>query len=329
MSVMKFSAKPAAAASSANADYITRLSATHSISFHNLEELECGNLQENRYSAIAYAEERQDQEKDMPGVRNHYRLILSFDRDVPTGDARELAHRYLTQEFPKTRAIVAIHQHDKPKDDREKIRDYSHTHAHVWIDARQVDGLKIQIKTGKFKTLDERWQQMYDQQYSTAYEKEFGESKWQTAEWRRQYAHAKENGLTLPDKPERIADRFHTKDYREKDLRDAGVNFYDQERSDAGQRTTTSEVEQIDDIARTIDDSQQAVERSQRSINDGKSAIERAVALVESAVDSYKIAVYEINFGRSREFEKLRDEASRLVERSQSIEISYDLDLQQ
>jgi hypothetical protein len=44
-----------------------------------------------------------------------------------------MAEEWLQREFPRGRAFTVVH------------RDTEQTHIHIWIDARQVDGKKIQL----------------------------------------------------------------------------------------------------------------------------------------------------------------------------------------
>jgi hypothetical protein len=207
MSILKFSGKANPAASSANIKYITRVRACADLSFRNLPELE------TRADAIAYAERRAEEEAERParggGIpRNHHRMVLSFDRTETTESAREQAHEFMRENFPNARAVIAIHQ-DK-------------THAHVWIDARGIDDRKIRIDKATYKTLDERWAGQYDRHYGTDYEREYKEKKTETRAWKRDRV----AGIDRP-KPTRARDGMTADKYREKDLRDSGVNSHE------------------------------------------------------------------------------------------------------
>jgi hypothetical protein len=238
MSILKFSGKANPAASSANIKYISRERACDDLSFHNLPDLE------TRADAIAYAERRAEEESERPargnGIqRNHHRMILSFDRTETTDAARKQAHEFMRENFPNARAAIAIHQ-DKP----------GQTHAHIWIDARSTDERKIRIDKATYKTLDERWAQQYDRHYGTDYEREYKEKKAETREWKRDRV----AGVDRP-KPARARDGMTADRYKEKDIRDAGVNSHElnEKRIDrnkliiaAGQRCITDTHKQID-----------------------------------------------------------------------------------
>jgi hypothetical protein len=293
MSVLKFTSKPNAAASAKNVQYISRDKACDLLSFHNLPELETADRQGNKTNAIAYAEERMEQEVDKRGDRNHYRIIITFDRDVPSGEADRAVHEYLKENFPNQAAIVAIHQEkQKPEADKEKIRDSKHTHAHVWMDCRNLEtGRKLNIEKEKFRTLDERWMERYDRQYGTDYNKEFTEKKRETAEWKREYAFAKKHNQPLPPKPERVADNYRSKQYRQKDLRDRGVKPHEERTADRDQRFITVGRAGIDQTDNTIEiskqefeHSKQGFERSKRTLRERANSSERAERTAEHAV---------------------------------------------
>jgi hypothetical protein len=301
MSVVKFNTQAPAGASTKNVEYNTRASKSDSISFHNLPHLEMGDKQENRYAAMAYAEDREEEEKGKRGDRNHYRLILAFDRDVPTEEAKELAHQYLEKEFPKARAVVAVHQHQKPESERRNVRDYKHSHIHVWIDAREIGirGKKIHMKNDRLPQLYKSWQSMYDREYGTNYAQEFGAKRDETARGKEERADAKANGLPVPEKPERASDKFGSKQFREKDLRDVGV-INDQERVDFGERPITIGHSETDrtasaaaGVSGAIDAGKQAVDRGALAVESTISAVGNEVAGLGRAVETERVAGLE------------------------------------
>jgi hypothetical protein len=172
-------------------------------------------------------------------------MILSFDRAETTEQAREQAHEFLRGNFPNARAIVSIHQ------DKKEM-----THAHIWIDARGIDKRKIRIDKATYKSLDERWARQYDRQYGTDYEREYQAKKQETREWKRDRV----AGIDRK-KPARARDGMTTNNFREKDLRDSGVNSHElNERAidrhkfivAAGQRCITDTYKQIDSGERAV-----------------------------------------------------------------------------
>jgi hypothetical protein len=288
MSILKFSGTANPAASSANVKYITRERACDDLSFHNLPELE------NRADAITYAERRAEEESEKParggGVqRNHHRMVLSFDRAETTDAAREQAHEFMRENFPNARAIVSVHQDKKTQ-----------THVHVWVDARGIDDRKIRLDKATYKSLDERWARQYDRHYGTDYEREYQQKKTETRAWKRDRV----SGIDRP-KPARARDGMTSDKYREKDIRDLGVERNDDEkRFDRDQRFTTGG-------QRTINDNERAIDNAGREIDNGIKTNERA----EFGAGNLQRAADET----IRETEKLYSEFERLGERERGI----------
>jgi hypothetical protein len=209
VSIAKFSAKPNPKASGRNVDYICRQNGCASISFHNLDKLDAKNELEKRSNAIAYAETREIQEQYERGNRNHYRLILSWDRTEETEFARDKTHEFLQKKFANCLAIIAIHQ------------DTEHTHAHIWIDARNLNGKKLQINHREYRSIDEHWAQNYDKNYGTEYAKKYELKKLETTKWKEKRASTEKfiGKQPLPtDKPGRANDNLTADFYREKEL---------------------------------------------------------------------------------------------------------------
>lgn len=111
---------------------------------------------ELRQTLIAHADVREESEiarhKSRGEPRTHYRVTVSFERDMPTERALGMAKEWLEREFPKARGFAAVH------------RDTDQTHVHVWIDARQVDGKKIQLARQQHRNLDLSWNQIYSRE---------------------------------------------------------------------------------------------------------------------------------------------------------------------
>jgi hypothetical protein len=294
MSILKFSGTANPAASTANVKYITRERACDDLSFYNLPELE------TRADAIAYAERRAEEESERPGrgggvQRNHHRMVLSFDRTETTDAAREQAHEFMRENFPNARAVVSIHQ-DKP----------GQTHAHIWIDARGTDDRKLRLDKATYKSLDERWARQYDRTYGTDYEREYQQKKAETREWKRDRV----AGINRP-KPTRARDGMTSDRWREKDIRDLGVernepnkrtDNRDQRFVAAGQRDAAVSVERNRTADRAIDSSVETIERTEQGI----SSLERAADETVRAT------------------EKLHSEFERLGERERDIDRDRD-----
>jgi MobA/VirD2-like, nuclease domain len=130
------------------------------------------------------------------GGRTHYRIILSFDVPATNQQMRDLTNNFLEQAFPKAIAFGAIH------------RDTDHPHVHLYLNSRQTDGRRIQLKNNEFKTIDEKWSKIYT---NFAGDKsahvEYLRKKEETKQWKITAAEAFRKGKPIPPKPERDNDR--------------------------------------------------------------------------------------------------------------------------
>lgn len=264
MSILKF-AKGRTGASGKNVDYIMRDSACEGVSFHNLNELKTDNPEETKLNARshAYASEDIERAKDEKAI-THYRMILSWSGKEDTEKAQELTHKFLQKEFPNARAIVSIHQ------------DTDKTHAHVWLDSRQTNEKKIQIKPSQWRQLDEKYAKYYDREYGTNYAPEYKAKKEQTRQYNREAAKLKRQGKQEKptNKPPRAKDKLNTSFYRDKEAKDLGVKINDQARAGANHRPFE------------IRDSQ--VERTEREIKQRESTVKREVTQLAQGVDEYR-----------------------------------------
>ncbi|WP_395141993.1 relaxase/mobilization nuclease domain-containing protein, partial [Armatimonas sp.] len=107
-----------------------------------------------RASLIAWAQTREAMEhltprREVQRGRTHYRATLGFERDIATGDALRLVGEWLDGALPKAAAVAAVH------------RDTARLHVHLWLDARQVDGRKIDLSARAWRQLDETWNRIY------------------------------------------------------------------------------------------------------------------------------------------------------------------------
>lgn len=162
-------------ASGANAEYITRQKDAEKIVLKNLAHLEAKTLGEVRTNAIAHAYASEDIERAISSkARTHYRMILSWERDETSDKIVAMAQKYLDTVLPKAKAIIAAH------------RDTDNPHAHIWVDARQTDGRKIQLNWKKFATLDEKFAELYDAEYGTNYAVEFKAKKEETRQYKKE-----------------------------------------------------------------------------------------------------------------------------------------------
>ncbi len=250
MSVLKFKAGRRGTGGK-NAGYITRESACDSISFHNLNELEAESHHERRVNALSYAHNREDEEMHRSARgRTHYRVILSWDREEETDKAKEMTHEFLDKNFDKSRAVVAVHQ------------DTEHTHAHIWIDARNTDERKLHSPKNHINEICRSWQSQYDREYQTDYAKQFAEKREET----RQYKEAMHNGeeAVKPERPRMTSEQF-----REKDLKDAGVKSYgiDKEGFGGNQRSFEIRDSNSKEAEQTIDRSRRQIEQGERAVS--------------------------------------------------------------
>lgn len=288
MSVLKFTAGRKGG-SGAHAGYITRNSACDSISFHNLEELETGDQSHNKVNAISYAYNREEEEQEInPNGRSHYKMVLSFDRKEETDKAKEMTHEFLDKNFENSRAIVSIHQ-DTPQ-----------THAHIWIDARNMDDRKLHSPRNHINELSRSWQHQYDREYNTKYEKEFAEKREEMRQWRED----KHKGIDRP-KPERAT--MTTEKWREKDERDKGViKTYgiDESRTGGDQRSFKVRESKSESADRAVSGSQRNIAKSEQLSNRATEQSNRT----ESAT------------------RELRDEFEQMAQKSRKIEDRGDND---
>jgi hypothetical protein len=130
------------------------------------------------------------------GGRTHYRIILSFDVPATNQQIRNLTNSFLDEAFPKAIAFATIH------------RDTDHPHVHLYLNSRQYDGRRIQLKNNEFKTIDEKWATIYA---AFAGDKsvylEYLRKKEETKQWKIAAAEAYRKGEPIPPKPERDNDR--------------------------------------------------------------------------------------------------------------------------
>ncbi len=130
------------------------------------------------------------------GGRTHYRIILSFDIPATNRQIRDLTNNFLEQAFPKAIAFGAIH------------RDTDHPHVHLYLNSRQTDGRRIQLKNNEFKTIDEKWSRIYtDFAGDKSAHVEYLRKKEETKQWKIAAAEAYRKGEPIPPKPERDNDR--------------------------------------------------------------------------------------------------------------------------
>jgi hypothetical protein len=284
---MKF--KGHTGASGKNVDYIMRDSACEDLSFHNLDELQGEDEHESKINARSYAYNREDEEKG----RTHYRVTLAWEGKEGTAKAREMSQEYLKANFKDSRAIVAIHQ------------DTNHTHAHVWIDARQTNDKKIHTSKSDQEKLYGNWQKQYDREYGTDRAKEFAQKREET----REYKKAKAQGLDA-EKPTDRAPKLTSADYREKDTRDAGVKSNGIDKEGAGRNQRPFEVRDSN-----TKETEQTINRSRQQLEQGEHAVSRVEQEAGRAIrETQELRRSVEKYSRTVSSEKVKDQ-NRGVER--------------
>jgi hypothetical protein len=165
MAILKYNASPRAAASMKNVNYILRDDACIKFETINLPEIE------TKIDARSYAATREIEEELMPKrgtgtPRNHHRMMITMPDEADPEEAMKLAKNFVEKEFPGTRSIIAIHESEN----------VTGLHSHIWIDARKLDGKKLDLGT-KYTKLDKLYSQKYDEIYGTKYTHEFAEAR--------------------------------------------------------------------------------------------------------------------------------------------------------
>ncbi len=262
--VCKFNAKPRAVASGDHARYITRETATEGndkgIYLHNTDELRGQNYLDTRANIIANALTRQDEELLNPQrgggeTRTHYRCIVSWDRKEGTEKSIEQVKEFLSERFPNGRAVAAIHQ------------DTDHTHAHIWIDARQTDGKKIHLDRQEYRKLDDAWARTYGKHYGKEYERAHLEKKAETQSYKKARAQGAER-----EKPERAGRVTRPKEHTDRERRNYGV---DENRSGRNQSATSGREQETPRGERTTDQLTRQLDRTTDAARGALQQVER------------------------------------------------------
>lgn len=169
-----------------------------------------------------YARQLEEDEQERPQrgsgkKRTHYRAIYSFDRKVEDEKAREMVNKHLAENFPKARAIAAIH------------RDTDNTHVHVQIAARGTDDKKLHFNKHTHSRLDERWARIYGQEFGKEIEQQHAAKKELWRAWMREARQAKLDGREIPPRPKRVAhERNQVEEKRKMHAKQYGLNHADQ-----------------------------------------------------------------------------------------------------
>lgn len=212
--------------------YIARESAVidkeNDVVMRNLPDdvTEARDYKELKTNLASYAWAREESEqarfKGAGEVRTHYRCTVSFEKEVDTEKAKEMVNQWLEKEFSQAKAVAFIH------------RDTDHQHAHIWIDARKIDGKKIDLSPKQYRRLDESWNRIYSKEMGRDY-KEHLEKKEQTRQHKLSYVRGEKS-----DKPERVY-KNNREIYQEREQRNIGVKeVYDKGRDGRSQPDLTT-----------------------------------------------------------------------------------------
>lgn len=142
-------------------------------------------------------------------ARTHYRATLSFESDPGTVAAKDALRSWLLETFPLARAAAFLH------------RNTLHLHAHVWIEARQVNGLKINLSARAYRQLDEGWNRVYAPLFGRS-DADHLHKKWQTEG----YKQMRRSGDAVP-LPRRAAHDFHPALFTERERTRLGKELYE------------------------------------------------------------------------------------------------------
>jgi hypothetical protein len=162
---LKYDASPRPAASIANVNYILRNDACIKFESINLPEIET-EIDARSYAATRMIEEQLMPKRGTGTPRNHHRMMITMPDETDPDAAMQLAKNFVEKEFPNTRSIIAIH----------KSENGIGLHSHIWIDARKVDGKKLDLGS-KYTQLDKLYSQKYDQIYGTNYTEQFAQAR--------------------------------------------------------------------------------------------------------------------------------------------------------
>ncbi len=161
-------------------------------------------------------EEESERARLRPGggvTRTHYRVLLSFEGKIGTETALGLAGEYLARAFPTARALAVAHQ------------DTAHTRVQVHLQARGVDGRKLNLGPAAYRRLDSTWAAVYAGAFGAEKLAEHERKKAETGAWKRAYAQAKAAGRAPPPPPLRDRRRLTRADYRAREERIDGGAF--------------------------------------------------------------------------------------------------------
>ena len=278
----------ASGAGGKNADYVTRegavLDGRAGVLTHNLPAdvaegvAEAGSYAEARDHLTAYAHTQEAYEVRRHGgragePRTHYRAVLSFERDVATGRAREMTAEWLGDRFGGARAFAVVH------------RNTDHVHVHVWIDARGVDGKKLHFSRSEYRGLDASWNRIYSREMGRD-EREHLDKKAETRAYRRARAQGRP-----AERPERDAKRGPGRRDSQPGDRPAAVS------SDRLRRTLDEVRDRIGALAERREQAARAVSREDQAVRQMGAGLGRIYRDPGEAARRLEAAAREGGFG--------------------------------
>lgn len=261
-----------------NASYITRGSATgrdeRAIGTYNYPDYvtDASDYKELRDRIIEYNRQQEQDEMDRPQkgrgeARTHYRAIASFEGKVESEYARTLGSEWVERNFPKSRAVIAVHQ------------DTEHTHCHINIQARGTDGKKLNIAPKQYRNLDQDWARIYGREFGLDKYHEHVAKKKETREFKRAIV----QGEKKP-KPERADRQLIREDFKSREQRNHGTHQSrvrrDQRRSTDGDPATQGGKSELEGIART---SQRAAGEANRAVQAARESLRAVEAIRDRA----------------------------------------------
>lgn len=192
----------------ANAQYILRESACARWDTRHIEEHQIlGNTAlERKHSAI---EELSAIAESGDGCRKSFRVVLSFEREVPPEQALAMAREFLAQSpFRDNPALLAVHTNT------------DHLHVHMAVTVRKTDGLKIQLDRQEYRSFDKLWARIYQREMKREAKREIPleqkierqqaavqERVISLEEWKRRYGQLRREGLEPARIKELIGER--------------------------------------------------------------------------------------------------------------------------
>jgi hypothetical protein len=241
---------------------------------------EAQSYDELRLNLISYALMREEaaRARDLlrQQTRSHFRATLSFERQLEAEQARRMVDEWLERCFPQARAAAFFH------------RDTEHLHAHIWIEARQLDERKIDLAPREYRRLDERWNEIYAREMNRD-EREHLFKKEQTREYKRALARNEHS-----ERPVRMS-RKSRDDYDEIERQSFGAREHDESGNRRDQRAVAENHPRLTEGESPTTQRDEELERFLASLNRADQQAERAVQLTR----------------------ELRDEVARMAEREQ------------